>query len=71
MNAIRRESGDNRVRLRSIVLRILSNKARLEQRQLYLAIQAETTALPMHNGECPQTAKRVDTATLDTAVSHA
>ena len=31
VNAIRRESGDNRARLRSIVLRILSNKAKQEQ----------------------------------------
>ena len=30
-----------------------------------------TTALPKQNGECPQAAKRVDTATQDTAASHA
>ena len=68
--AIRRESGDNRARLRSIVQRI-SNKARQEQIQPYLATQAETTALPMHNGECTQAAKRVDTATEDSAASNA
>ena len=50
--AIRRESGDNRARLRSIVPFILSNDARREQRQPYLAIQAETTVLPIHNGVC-------------------
>ena len=70
VNAIRRESGDNRARLRSIALRILINKARQEQRQPYLATQAETTALPMHNGKCPQAEKRVDTATQGTAASH-
>ena len=41
VNAIRRVSGDNRARLRSIVLRILSNKAKQEQRQPYLANQAQ------------------------------
>ena len=69
VNAILRESGDNRARLHSIV-RIPSNKARQEQRQPYLATQAETTALPMHNGKCPQAEKRVDTATQGTAASH-
>ena len=55
VNAIR-----NRVRLRSIVLRILSSKARQEQRQPYLTTQAKTIA-----------EKRVETATQDTAASHA
>ena len=36
VNAIHRVSGDNRASLRSIVLRILSNKARQEHRQPYL-----------------------------------
>ena len=40
-NAIRRESGDNRARLRGIVLRILSNKAKPEPRQPYLENQVE------------------------------
>ena len=40
VNAIRRESGDNRARFRSTVLRILSHKARQEQRRPYLATQA-------------------------------
>ena len=41
-NAILRESEDNRARLRGIVLRILSNKAKPEPRQPYLENQAES-----------------------------
>ena len=57
VNAIHRVSGDNRASLRSIVLRILSNKARQEHRQPYLGPQAETTALPMHTRRVPARGK--------------
>ena len=56
VNAILRESGDNRARLHSIV-RIPSNKARQEQRQPYLATQAETTALPTYKRQVPASRK--------------
>ena len=49
--AIRRESRDNRARLRCFPPLLLSNKARQEQIQQYLATQAKTIALPSHNGE--------------------
>ena len=45
VNAIRRERGDNRARLRITVLLILSNKAIQDKRQPIVPIQAETNAL--------------------------
>ena len=57
MDAIRRENGDNRARLHSIVLDILSNKAKQEQRQPYLTNQAEYHGLSNAQRRVPTSRK--------------